>query len=93
MQRMAQEKQEKSEKRKKRKGSEGGGKNSSKKKTKGNSGQALKAALVGDAKQRVGEKAIFVQPPNLSEGCYLKDYQLEVSFTRNASLLENRVVG
>ena len=92
MARKAQEKIEKAEKRsKKRKGSDGG-KSSSKKKAKGNSGQALKAALVGDAKQRAGKEAIFVQPPNLADGCQLKDYQLE-GVRWMASLYENGVSG
>jgi len=86
----ARQKMEKSEKRKKRKGSDTKG--SSKKKAKGNSGEALKSALVKDAQVRTGSKPIFVQPPNLSDGCYLKDYQLE-GVRWLASLYENGVSG
>jgi SNF2 family DNA or RNA helicase len=87
----ARQKAEKAEKRaKKRKGSDAKG--SSKKKAKGNSGDALKSALVKDAQVRIGSKPIFVQPPNLSDGCYLKDYQLE-GVRWLASLYENGVSG
>ncbi|KAG7374405.1 SNF2-related protein [Nitzschia inconspicua] len=85
-------KAEKAEKRaKKRKGSDAKG-GSSKKKTKGSSGEALKSALVKDAQVRTGSKPIFIQPPNLSEGCFLKDYQLE-GVRWLASLYENGVSG
>ena len=62
------------------------------KKKKGNAGEKLKTALVQDAKVRAGSKPIFVQPPNLADGCYLKDYQLE-GVRWLASLFENGVSG
>ena len=37
-------------------------------------------------------RAIFVQPPNLADGCVLKDYQLE-GVRWLASLFENGVSG
>lgn len=82
----AREKIEKSEKRKGKKGEP------AKKKRKGNAGDNLKSALVKDAVVRAGSKPIFVQPPNLAEGCYLKDYQLE-GVRWLASLFENGVSG
>ena len=72
----AQEKEEKSDKRKKRKGGSSS-KAPAKKKGKGNSGEALKTALIKDEVSRSGSKPIFIQPANLAPGCYLKDYQLE----------------
>jgi ATP-dependent DNA helicase len=62
------------------------------KRSKKSSGDALKTALVKDAKVRTGEKPIFVQPPNLGEGCILMDYQLE-GIRWLASLFENGVSG
>lgn len=62
------------------------------KKKKGNAGEKLKTALVQDAKVRAGSKPIFVQPPNLADGCFLKDYQLE-GVRWLASLFENGVSG
>jgi ATP-dependent DNA helicase len=85
------EKDEKSDKRKKRKGGSAA-KGSAKKKGKGNSGEALKTALVKDAVSRTGSNAIFIQPPNLAPGCYLKDYQLE-GVRWLTSLWENGVSG
>ena len=89
----ARKKVERSEKRssKKRKAE---GKDSARKKSKrgATSDQALKSALVKDAKVRAGSKPIFVQPPNLSEDCTLKDYQLE-GVRWMASLFENGVSG
>jgi ATP-dependent DNA helicase len=63
-----------------------------KKKSKKNSGDALKTAFVKDAQVRSGSKPIFVQPVNLADGCYLKDYQLE-GVRWLASLFENGVSG
>lgn len=84
----AREKAEKAGKRKK-KGSKGG----TKKKAKGNSGEALKSAFEKDAQARiVGTKPIFIQPPNLSKDCTLKDYQLE-GVRWLTSLYENGVSG
>ena len=39
-----------------------------------------------------GNQTIFIQPPNLAEGCILKDYQLE-GVRWLASLFENGVSG
>lgn len=87
----ARKKIERAEKRsKKRKGNSDG--NSKKKTRKGSSGDALKTALVKDAQVRAGSRPIFVQPPNLADGCYLKDYQLE-GVRWLASLFENGVSG
>jgi len=83
----ARQKAEKAEKRK-RKSSKG----SKNKKAKGNSGEALKSAFEKDAQVRKGSKPIFTQPPNLSKGCVLKDYQLE-GVRWLASLYENGVSG
>lgn len=82
----ARKKMEKAEKRKKK------GDQPSKKKRKGNAGEKLKTAFEKDAQVRAGSKPIFVQPPNLSDGCYLKDYQLE-GVRWLASLFENGVSG
>ncbi|KAL3921466.1 MAG: hypothetical protein SGILL_002734 [Bacillariaceae sp.] len=73
----AQEKEEKADKRKKRKGGSSAKAAPTKKKGKGNSGEALKTALIKDEVARAGSKPIFIQPENLAPGCYLKDYQLE----------------
>jgi ATP-dependent DNA helicase len=86
----ARQKAEKTEKRKKRKGSDPKG--SSKKRGKGDSGDALKTAFEKDAQVRIGSKPIFVQPPNLAKDCHLKDYQLE-GVRWLASLYENGVSG
>jgi len=84
----AREQAEKSGKRKKK-----NSKGNSKKKGKGNSGEALKTAFEKDAEARTGgSKQIFVQPPNLSKSCTLKDYQLE-GVRWLASLYENGVSG
>jgi ATP-dependent DNA helicase len=90
----AKKKMERAEKRvKKRKGGGGGDeKTSTRKKSKKNSGEELKSALVKDAAVRAENKAIFVQPPNLAEDCFLKDYQLE-GVRWLASLFENGVSG
>lgn len=88
----AKKKMERAEKRgnKKRKGDEKPANN--KKKSKKNSGEELKSALVKDAAVRAESKAIFVQPPNLADDCFLKDYQLE-GVRWLASLFENGVSG
>jgi ATP-dependent DNA helicase len=52
----------------------------------------LKSAFEKDAQVRTGLKPIFTQPPNLSKGCFLKDYQLE-GVRWLASLYENGVSG
>jgi ATP-dependent DNA helicase len=88
----ARKKIEKSEKRggKKRKGDE---KESTRKRSKrGGAADALSSALNKDAKVRAGSKPIFVQPPNLADDCFLKDYQLE-GVRWMASLFENGVSG
>ena len=87
----AKKKVERAEKRSKKRSRDSKGSSKSKK-SKNNSGDALKTALVKDAQVRAGEKPIFVQPPNLADGCYLKDYQLE-GVRWLASLFENGVSG
>ena len=67
-------------------------KGNAKKKSKGNSGEALKSAFEKDAQARTGSKPIFVQPTNLTKTCTLKDYQLE-GVRWLASLYENGVSG
>ena len=63
---------------------------SSSKKLKTNGGQASQSA---DTLNNVGTaKPIFIQPPNLSTDCVLKDYQLE-GVRWLASLFENGVSG
>jgi len=86
----ARRKMEKTEKRKKKGGSSSN--EPSKKKRKGDAGEKLKTALVKDAQVRAGSKPIFVQPENLSDGCFLMDYQLE-GVRWLASLFENGVSG
>lgn len=69
------------------------GKRQSKKQKREKSSAALKSALDKDATVRAGgKKTIFVQPPNLSDGCVLKDYQLE-GVRWLSSLFENGVSG
>lgn len=80
---------------KKRKQSDGGKRGSSKKlkTSKTTSKSLLSSAQEKDAKLRAGDKKpIFVQPPNLAKGCFLKDYQLE-GVRWLASLYENGVSG
>ena len=91
-QRQAEKADKKSTKKRKGEGKAGkGGKKS--KKNNGESGEALKTAQIKDAKNRKeGKKIIFTQPPNLSKGCVLKDYQLE-GVRWLASLFENGVSG
>jgi ATP-dependent DNA helicase len=89
----ARRKMERSEKRSKKRKPDGKeSASASKKKSKKNSGDALKTAFVKDAQGRSGSKPIFVQPVNLADGCYLKDYQLE-GVRWLASLFENGVSG
>uniref|UniRef100_A0A7S2UFY8 Uncharacterized protein n=1 Tax=Attheya septentrionalis TaxID=420275 RepID=A0A7S2UFY8_9STRA len=83
---------EKAEKKsKKRKAKDG---DSSKKKSKKvESEAALKSAQKKhESKIHAGSSAIFIQPPNLAEGCFLKDYQLE-GVRWLSSLYENGVSG
>lgn len=83
----------KAEKKEKKRKSEAGGKATGKKqKTSKTSSKALASAQEKDAKIRAGSRPIFVQPPNLAEGCTLKDYQLE-GVRWLASLFENGVSG
>jgi hypothetical protein len=67
---------------------------SSSKKQKTNGGQANKVQPpAADTLKNVGTaKPIFIQPPNLSTDCVLKDYQLE-GVRWLASLFENGVSG
>lgn len=61
-----------------------------KKKRKGASGDDKGGAK--KAKMAALDKAVFIQPPNLADGCILKDYQLE-GVRWLASLFENGVSG
>jgi ATP-dependent DNA helicase len=55
--------------------------------------ETLDKEIAKDKEKRKGyEKAIFIQPPNLAQGCTLKDYQLE-GVRWLASLYENGVSG
>jgi ATP-dependent DNA helicase len=75
------------------KGTKKGKKRVSKKQKREQSAAALKSAQDKHAQVRAGgAKTIFVQPPNLSEGCVLKDYQLE-GVRWLSSLFENGVSG
>ena len=75
---------------KRRKAEAAGGKVT--KKQKSSSSKALATAQAKDAQVRAGSRPIFVQPPNLSTDCVLKDYQLE-GVRWLASLYENGVSG
>ena len=87
----AKKKMERMEKKsKKRKKGESGG--SRKKSKSSSSGEALKSAQEKHAKINAGTKPIFIQPPNLADGCILKDYQLE-GVRWLVSLFENGVSG
>jgi SNF2 family DNA or RNA helicase len=87
--RMKMEKANKKEKKRKSKG----GKESGDKKLKKNDGDAaLKSAQEKHASTVAGSKPIFLQPPNLADGCVLKDYQLE-GVRWLVSLFENGVSG
>lgn len=75
------------------KSSKKGKKRASKKQKREQSAAALKSAQDKHAKVIAGgTKAIFVQPENLSDGCILKDYQLE-GVRWLSSLYENGVSG
>jgi ATP-dependent DNA helicase len=52
----------------------------------------LQSAQEKHSALQVGSKPIFIQPPNLAEGCKLKDYQLE-GVRWLVSLYENGVSG
>jgi len=81
------------EEKKKRKAESSKEKGTGKKlKTSRTSSKALATAQAKDAEVRAGSKPIFVQPPNLAKGCYLKDYQLE-GVRWLVSLYENGVSG
>ena len=83
----------KADKKGKKRKADGKGKASKKsKKNNGESAEALKSAQIKDSVTREQKKPIFVQPPNLSKGCELKDYQLE-GVRWLASLWENGVSG
>jgi ATP-dependent DNA helicase len=62
---------------------------SSSKKIKGEDGAAV---AVGPPSTNDVKRPIFIQPPNLADGCYLKNYQLE-GVRWLASLFENGVSG
>ena len=76
---------------KKKRKAEGKGSNNKMQKT-SEGAQKLETAQTKDAVQRKTSKPIFVQPPNLAAGCFLKDYQLE-GVRWLASLFENGVSG
>jgi ATP-dependent DNA helicase len=86
----AQKKLERAERKRKKDG--GGSSSSTNKKKKTANGSTLKTAIDKDAVYRAGSRPIFIQQPNLSEGCYLKDYQLE-GVRWLVSLYENGVSG
>lgn len=65
---------------------------SKKQKTSSKGSKKLEKVQVADSEKRKGQKAIFVQPPNLAADCFLKDYQLE-GVRWLASLYENGVSG
>jgi ATP-dependent DNA helicase len=90
----AQRAADKAEKKSKKRKGEGKGRGSKKtKKDNGDSADALQSAQLKDANiRKEGKKIIFTQPPNLSKGCVLKDYQLE-GVRWLASLFENGVSG
>jgi len=72
-----------------------GGESSKKKSKKGDGTKALKSAQDKHAAQKAntgGSRPIFIQPKNLSDGCVLKDYQLE-GVRWLTSLYENGVSG
>ena len=84
---------EKAAKKEKKRKSRGGKESSVTKKSKNNDGgAALKSAQEKHATILAGTKPIFIQPPNLAEGCVLKDYQLE-GVRWLVSLFENGVSG
>lgn len=85
----AKRKMKASEKSKKRKSK---GEGASRKKSKRGEGQAALKTAQEKHEVQTGSKPIFVQPPNLAKGCYLKDYQLE-GVRWLTSLFENGVSG
>jgi hypothetical protein len=91
----ARRKVERAEKRNNKKRKAGDAAPGNKKKTskKNSNGETLKSVCAKDAQVRAGGcKTIFTQPPNLADGCFLKDYQLE-GVRWLASLFENGVSG
>ena len=84
--------EEKAAKKGKKRKSSKGDVSASKKLKQEDGAAALKTAQDKHAKIRAGTKPIFVQPVNLSDGCILKDYQLE-GVRWLASLFENGVSG
>lgn len=83
---------EKAAKKDKKRKSKGGKESSGKKSKKNDGGAALKSAQEKHATIVAGTKPIFIQPPNLADGCVLKDYQLE-GVRWLVSLFENGVSG
>jgi ATP-dependent DNA helicase len=70
-----------------------GGSISKKQKTNGGQATKVQQPSTTDTAKNVGTaKPIFIQPPNLSTDCVLKDYQLE-GVRWLASLFENGVSG
>ena len=80
---------EKAEKKKRKSGGKAAG---SKKQKTSDGALKLQTVQAKDAVERKSDKPIFVQPPNLAEGCELMDYQLE-GVRWLASLFENGVSG
>ena len=90
---MTESAQRQAEKKLKKRKSSSDGKKGSKKSKKTNGAETLQEAQAKDAKNRAEfKRIIFTQPPNLSKGCFLKDYQLE-GVRWLASLFENGVSG
>jgi ATP-dependent DNA helicase len=83
---------ERADKKDKKRKSRGGKETGDKKSKKNDGGAALKSAQEKHASIVAGSKPIFLQPPNLAEGCVLKDYQLE-GVRWLVSLFENGVSG
>lgn len=83
---------EKAAKKEKKRKSKGGKESSSKRGKKNDGTAALKTAQDKHSKITAGSKPIFIQPPNLADGCILKDYQLE-GVRWMVSLFENGVSG
>lgn len=83
---------EKAAKKEKKRKSKGGKESASKKSKNNDGGAALKSAQEKHATIIAGTKPIFIQPPNLADGCILKDYQLE-GVRWLVSLFENGVSG
>jgi ATP-dependent DNA helicase len=83
---------EKAAKKDKKRKSKGGKDSGGKKSKKNDGGAALKSAQEKHATIVAGTKPLFIQPPNLADGCVLKDYQLE-GVRWLVSLFENGVSG